>query len=65
MPIDARPDANGWKAHADEERRARLALTPAQRLAWLWSAKDFAARAADAASKRRNDVAVDETRNRR
>ena len=57
MPIDARPDANGWKAHADEERRARLALTPAQRLAWLWSA--------DAASKRRNDVAVDETRNRR
>jgi hypothetical protein len=32
----------GWEGHADEERRARLATTPAQRLAWLEQAIRFA-----------------------
>ncbi|MGH9368190.1 MAG: hypothetical protein ACRD3M_11010 [Thermoanaerobaculia bacterium] len=38
-----RPD--GWAAHAEEQRRARLRLTPAERLAWLEQAKEFAAQA--------------------
>ena len=33
---------NGWKAHEEEQRRAWLRLTPAQRLAWLDEAKRFA-----------------------
>jgi hypothetical protein len=33
---------NGWKAHEEEQRRAWLQLTPAQRLAWLEEAKRFA-----------------------
>ena len=33
---------NGWKAHEEEQRRAWLRLTPAQRLAWLEDAKRFA-----------------------
>ena len=41
----------GWKIHADEQRRAWLSLTHAQRLAWLWSAKMFAAQALGAAKR--------------
>ena len=33
---------NGWRAHEEEQRRAWLRLTPAQRLAWLEEAKRFA-----------------------
>ena len=33
---------SGWKAHEQEQRRAWLRLTPAQRLAWLEEAKRFA-----------------------
>jgi hypothetical protein len=32
----------GWKVHEEEQRRAWLQLTPAQRLAWLEEAKRFA-----------------------
>lgn len=42
-----------WTAHHREQRRAWLALTPAQRLQWLWQAKLFARRAQDAARQRR------------
>jgi hypothetical protein len=34
-----------WKAHELEQRRGWLALSPAQRLAWLWQAKLFRERA--------------------
>ena len=33
---------SGWKVHEQEQRRAWLRLTPAQRLAWLEEAKRFA-----------------------
>ena len=33
---------NGWRAHEEEQRRAWLRLTPAERLAWLEEAKRFA-----------------------
>lgn len=36
---------DGWTAHEREQRLAWRALTPAQRLAWLWQAKMFARRA--------------------
>lgn len=39
---------DGWAAHADEQRSAWLRLTPAERLAWLEQAKEFAARAREA-----------------
>jgi hypothetical protein len=32
----------GWEAHEDEQRRAQLQATPAQRLAWLEQAIAFA-----------------------
>jgi hypothetical protein len=32
----------GWEAHADEQRRAQLQATPAQRLEWLEQAIAFA-----------------------
>ena len=32
----------GWKAHEEQQRRVWLRLTPAQRLAWLEEAKQFA-----------------------
>ncbi len=57
MASDVRSEASGWAAHAEDERRARLALTAEERLAWLWEAKLFAADAAEAAAKRRNEVA--------
>jgi hypothetical protein len=36
---------DGWTAHEREQRRSWRALTPAQRLGWLWQAKLFARRA--------------------
>jgi hypothetical protein len=45
--------SDGWARHAQAQRRAWRALTPAQRLAWLWQAKLFARRALEAAAQRR------------
>ena len=44
---DPRPD--GWTRHADEQRRAWLQLSHAQRLRWLEQAKRFQALAVGAA----------------
>ncbi len=44
---------NGWEQHERAQRQAWLALTPAQRLRWLWSAKLFAAHAAEAGLTRK------------
>jgi hypothetical protein len=44
---DSRTD--GWKAHEEEQRRSWLRLTPAERLAWLEGAKEFAKEALGAA----------------
>lgn len=35
-------DSSGWQRHERDQRRAWLGLSPAQRLAWLWQAKQFA-----------------------
>ena len=48
---------NGWKAHVEEQRRAWLRLTPAQRLAWLEEAKRFA----EAAKRARKTSAASPT----
>ncbi len=50
----ANPDVatDGWKAHEEEQRRSWLRLTPAQRLAWLEGAKEFARQALGAAHRR-------------
>ncbi len=53
MAGDAGRTRDGWEEHRDEQRRARLALTPEERLAWLWQAKLFAAAAREAANRRR------------
>jgi hypothetical protein len=47
----AKPDVkiDGWKAHEEEQRLSWLRLTPAQRLAWLEGAKEFAREALGAA----------------
>ena len=42
-------DGKGWADHTEEQRRAWLRLTYAQRLAWLEQAKEFCARALGAA----------------
>jgi hypothetical protein len=47
------PPIDGWTAHADEQRRAWLKLSHAQRLEWLEQAKQFAAEAMAAAQRRR------------
>lgn len=39
---------SGWEAHEREQRLAWLALTPRQRLDWLWEAKLFARRVEEA-----------------
>ncbi len=52
MAADRDRTRAAWAAHDDEQRRARLALTPAERLAWLWQAKLFAAAASEAARNR-------------
>jgi hypothetical protein len=48
------PDAriDGWEVHDEEQRRSWLRLTPAQRLAWLEGAKEFAREALGAAYRR-------------
>jgi hypothetical protein len=38
------PRQDGWERHRDEQARAWLRLTPAERLAWLEEAKRFVAR---------------------
>lgn len=52
----ANPDVkiDGWKAHEEEQRRSWLRLTPAQRLAWLEDAKEFAREALGAAHRKRS-----------
>lgn len=50
MTSETSPDAasswsGSWQAHRHQQRRAWLAATPAQRLAWLESAIAFAHRA--------------------
>jgi hypothetical protein len=55
MAGDAGRTRDAWEAHRDEQRRARLALTPEERLAWLWQAKVFAAAVREAADRRRAD----------
>ena len=45
---------DAWMEHDREQRRAWLRLTPRQRLDWLWSARSFALRAAEARSQRRS-----------
>jgi hypothetical protein len=50
----------GWDAHADEQRRARLEATPAQRLAWLEQAIAFA-HSVGALPRREEDRAPAET----
>jgi hypothetical protein len=52
---------DGWDEHERAQRRAWLALTPAERLQWLWSAKCFAARAKDAAIARRSQAKATKT----
>lgn len=49
----ATPDSrtDGWKAHEEEQRRSWLRLTPAERLAWLEGAKEFARDALGAAHR--------------
>lgn len=42
------PGEVGWTDHEREQRRAWLRLSPRQRLDWLWSARLFALRAAEA-----------------
>jgi hypothetical protein len=43
----------GWELHREEQRRAWLQLSYAERLRWLEQAKRFARLALDAARKRR------------
>jgi hypothetical protein len=43
----------GWRAHEVEQRRARLKLTPLQRLLWLEDARRFATLALGAARRKR------------
>lgn len=48
--------AESYAAHVRRQRRAWLALTHAQRLAWLWQVKLFAERARRAAKLRRRQA---------
>ena len=50
----SKPDVkiDGWKAHEEEQRRSWLRLSPAERLAWLEGAKEFARDALGAAHRR-------------
>lgn len=48
----------GWVEHEREQRRAWLRLTPRQRLDWLWLARSFALRAAEARRERQSAGAV-------
>lgn len=44
--------ADAWSKHDEEQQRAWLALTPAQRLAWLEGMQRFARTALRAAARR-------------
>ena len=44
---------NGWELHRTEQLRRWRELSPQQRLDWLWQAKQFAARVAQARVARR------------
>ncbi len=46
--VDAPRPGTGWDAHEREQRLAWMQLTPRQRLDWLWQAKLFARRVAEA-----------------
>jgi hypothetical protein len=52
------PGDDAWTEHDREQRRAWLRLTPRQRLDWLWSARSFVLRAAEARSRRRSTEPV-------
>lgn len=54
--VDATRPGTGWEAHEREQRLAWLQLTPRQRLDWLWQAKLFAQRVAEA--RRREGAGV-------
>lgn len=41
-------EKNGWEQHRKEQIRRWRELSPQQRLDWLWQAKQFAAKAAQA-----------------
>jgi hypothetical protein len=43
----------GWRTHEAEQRRARLKLTPLERLLWLEDARRFATLALGAARRKR------------
>jgi hypothetical protein len=43
----------GWDQHRSEQLRRWRELSPQQRLEWLWQAKQFAAKAAQARATRR------------
>jgi hypothetical protein len=45
---------NGWELHRTEQLRRLRELSPQQRLDWLWQAKQFAAKAAEACAARRH-----------
>jgi hypothetical protein len=51
--------ASGWDRHADEQRRAWLLLSYAERLRWLEQAKQFSEMALGAA-RRRSAVRADD-----
>jgi hypothetical protein len=44
---------NGWERHRREQLRRWRELSPQQRLDWLWQAKQFAAKAAQARTAKR------------
>ena len=46
-------ERTGWELHREEQRRAWLELSHAERLRWLEEAKRFARKALDAARERR------------
>jgi hypothetical protein len=46
-----RDGRSGWDRHVDEQRRAWLRLSPAERLRWLEQAKEFHRLALGAARK--------------
>jgi hypothetical protein len=41
-PMAEPADTAGWAEHERAQRQAWMRLTPAQRLEWLWQAKQFA-----------------------
>jgi len=54
---ETKAPSDGWSAHEAEQRKAWQRTTAQQRLAWLEDAKRFAAKAAQAATRRRSQDA--------